>query len=90
MSAFRGSQTSKGQQAETAPVWIPDEVATQCMRCDAEFGYIVRKHHCRSCGAVVCKSCSAYTAIVAGVDKQKEVRVCNVCKKIISQMKKKN
>jgi len=74
--------------AETAPVWIPDEAASNCMRCDAEFGYIVRKHHCRNCGAVVCKNCSLHTAIVPGVDKHKEVRVCNVCKKIITQMSK--
>jgi len=74
--------------AETAPVWIPDDAAKQCMRCDAEFGVIVRKHHCRNCGAVVCKNCSLHTAIVPGVDKLKEQRVCNVCKKIITQMSK--
>jgi len=81
-------QTKPNQSVETAPVWFPDESATHCMRCDSEFGVFVRKHHCRNCGAVVCKNCSLYTALVPGVDKHKEVRVCNVCKKIINQINK--
>jgi len=89
MSVYNKTVPMKGQlQGEIAPVWILDEAATQCMRCDVDFGYIVRKHHCRNCGAVVCSNCSAYTAIVAGVDKHKEVKVCNVCKNVISQIRK--
>jgi hypothetical protein len=28
------------------------------MLCRAEFGFWIRRHHCRRCGAVVCDSCS--------------------------------
>lgn len=42
-----------------APVWLPDHSATRCMICKEEFGTLIRrKHHCRTCGKVVCHSCS--------------------------------
>ena len=28
-------------------MWVPDAAATHCDQCHAEFGYLVRKHHCR-------------------------------------------
>jgi len=71
------------QQQETAPIWIPDELAVQCMLCKKDFSMFSRRHHCRKCGAVVCGDCSGNKAIVPGVDIEKEVRVCDECKKIL-------
>jgi FYVE/RhoGEF/PH domain-containing protein 5/6 len=88
ISGFKKNIPRHKLPSELAPLWYPDDAAAQCMRCDTAFGVIVRKHHCRNCGAVVCKTCSAHTAIVPGVDKNKEVRVCNVCKKILTYMTK--
>ena len=41
-----------------APLWIPDNKVSRCMRCTGHFGVWRRRHHCRLCGAVVCWSCS--------------------------------
>ena len=45
-----------------APVWIPDQRVTMCQECSTEFGLVVRRHHCRACGRVVCNPCSASKA----------------------------
>jgi len=74
---------------ETAPVWIADNAAPQCMRCKANFSVISRRHHCRSCGDVVCGDCSPSKAIVPGVNREREVRVCSACKRSLDQKTKK-
>lgn len=35
--------------------WIPSSAVGRCQRCEKKFGLLVRKHHCRSCGLVVCR-----------------------------------
>jgi FYVE/RhoGEF/PH domain-containing protein 5/6 len=40
-----------------APVWIPDDQAPNCMVCNAKFSFTNRRHHCRSCGDCICKTC---------------------------------
>lgn len=37
--------------------WIDSKIVSQCQNCDAHFGFIRRKHHCRSCGDVFCSKC---------------------------------
>jgi len=74
---------------ETAPVWMLDDAAPQCMRCKNPFTVISRRHHCRNCGDVVCGDCSPNKAIVPGVNREREVRVCNNCKKELDQKNKK-
>jgi FYVE/RhoGEF/PH domain-containing protein 5/6 len=70
-----------------APVWVPDTNASQCMRCNEPFNVIIRKHHCRKCGYVVCDSCSSHKAIVHSVDRKNKVRVCDTCLHSIPQQK---
>jgi hypothetical protein len=41
-----------------AAIWQLDSAATKCPLCDGEFGTFKWKHHCRSCGKVVCDDCS--------------------------------
>jgi len=68
---------------EAAVVWIPDDAVDDCMICSKEFNSLLRrKHHCRKCGKIVCGECSKGKAIVPGVSKHKEVRVCDKCKEI--------
>jgi RUN and FYVE domain-containing protein 1/2 len=40
--------------------WTPDQSASNCHCCRSAFSLTKRKHHCRSCGEVVCKSCSEH------------------------------
>jgi len=39
--------------------WQPDKNASACARCQHPFSMRVRRHHCRLCGCVVCRDCSA-------------------------------
>lgn len=40
--------------------WQKDDDVTACP-CGREFGFFVRKHHCRICGRIFCAQCSAFT-----------------------------
>jgi hypothetical protein len=39
-------------------MWIPDNMRTNCVKCEVFFSFMVRKHHCRRCGDIFCSSCS--------------------------------
>jgi hypothetical protein len=40
------------------PTWMPDSERSSCAVCNSRFSVILRKHHCRKCGEVVCDACS--------------------------------
>jgi hypothetical protein len=45
--------------SSTPPVtWIPDDDVAECMACSNKFTMLLRKHHCRLCGRVLCAKCS--------------------------------
>lgn len=50
--------------------WVPDCLADNCMLCEEEFSFFFRRHHCRSCGIVICSECSEWN---------KEKRCCTSC-----------
>jgi len=75
-------------------IWEDDDKCHVCPACEQEFGVFRRKHHCRSCGTVVCDSCSLHREYLAKpstffpIDGQVDEaepcvlqRVCNPCKK---------
>jgi len=74
-SNFRGSTLS-----QAAAIWIPDDEVSDCMQCNKAFSILRRRHHCRKCGSIICAECSKTKAIIPGVDKAKEVRICDYCK----------
>ncbi|ORY96888.1 hypothetical protein BCR43DRAFT_440430 [Syncephalastrum racemosum] len=41
-------------------VWESDRQAAECRRCGRRFNFLVRRHHCRRCGQVVCDRCSSH------------------------------
>lgn len=53
--------------------WQTDTTG-RCWRCADEFTFFNRRHHCRTCGLVVCGTCSDKTD-------EKGERICNVCHK---------
>ena len=63
---------------DSAPVWIPDQRVTMCQICNVEFTFMVRRHHCRGCGKVVCHQCSANKAPLK-YRAWESSRVCDAC-----------
>ena len=57
--------------------WVPDESSTTCLLCNSRFGLLLRRHHCRKCGALVCHGCSSHMAALQGFAAL--VRVCDEC-----------
>ncbi|KAI9321009.1 hypothetical protein BX666DRAFT_1913567 [Dichotomocladium elegans] len=45
---------------ESRRVWEADRHAAECRRCNRRFNFLVRRHHCRRCGLVVCDRCSGH------------------------------
>ena len=61
-------------------LWIPDEDAQNCYNCGNKFFSLFnRKHHCRVCGNIFCKSCiETYYEITIYNEKQ-EIKACAYC-----------
>lgn len=64
--------------------WVPDENAKNCYGCQKEFTQVRRRHHCRSCGEIFCKSCSKNKIKVPGLSIDRTSRVCDNCYNYIS------
>ncbi|KAF7727259.1 hypothetical protein EC973_007872 [Apophysomyces ossiformis] len=45
--------------------WESDMDAKECRRCSRKFGLIIRRHHCRRCGLIVCDRCSGSRTYLA-------------------------
>ena len=50
--------------------------AKQCPLCSKEFGFLNRRHHCRTCGGLVCAKCSKHKLASAN---GKAERACDQC-----------
>jgi hypothetical protein len=72
------------------PVWEPDNASSRCRLCRQDFSFINRRHHCRKCGRLVCKTCSTIRKLVKDPAKKTStapevstsgsaVRVCDDC-----------
>lgn len=60
-----------------APLWKPD--GDLCEICSFEFTLINRRHHCRSCGSLVCNNCSTHRVILPEIDAVHPSRMCTLC-----------
>ncbi|KAH8307861.1 hypothetical protein KR059_001168 [Drosophila kikkawai] len=68
------------KQAPNRQQWTRDEEATHCMCCRrAAFTMLMRRHHCRRCGRVVCYACSTHRMRIPELYDELEVRICNDC-----------
>ena len=61
------------------PKWVPDEAHEKCMLCKVDFTLTVRKHHCRSCGRLLCAECTPSLVAIPALDYPEPVRVCIKC-----------
>lgn len=68
------------------PPYIKMDGIHKCMDCGASFGVMKRKHHCRSCGMVVCGKCSNQKYPLPSED-NKLSRVCRSCHQQLVQQK---
>lgn len=59
--------------------WVVDSDLQQCMCCEQNFNWMRFRHHCRACGSLVCKSCSASRMDIPEFDDSGDSRVCNNC-----------
>ena len=87
MTSAHRSSLPRGSSA-AAPVWIPDSLALHCAVCETGFWMLLRKHHCRVCGKVVCAKCSETRKLLPAIDPKAKVRVCDSCEGLVSRPKK--
>ena len=61
--------------------WVVDKDLKCCMICMSSFNWFRYRHHCRSCGHLVCYSCSPYNATIAVFAAEEPLgsRVCKNC-----------
>lgn len=82
-------KSGKKRSDQHAAVWVPDNEATVCMCCKkTQFTMIVRRHHCRNCGAVVCNPCSPKKFLLPSSTKPQ--RVCLDCFDHLNSMNQQN
>ena len=66
-----------------APVWKANASRDSCVICASSFSLLVRRHHCRRCGELVCADCSPrrfeMRLMVAGANDTAVQRACNSC-----------
>mmetsp|Transcript_25006 Transcript_25006/g.34812 ORF Transcript_25006/g.34812 Transcript_25006/m.34812 type:complete len:625 (-) Transcript_25006:99-1973(-) len=66
------------------PTWISDSIVARCKGCKKEFSILVRKHHCRGCGQVMCHSCTSHMRLLSQYAEYygpMPQRVCSKCNK---------
>jgi hypothetical protein len=66
------------------PPWTSDTVK-RCESCVTRFSLIVRRHHCRYCGSLVCGACSQHEAMIPTLGYNLPQRVCKECRKLLDR-----
>ncbi|ETV68183.1 hypothetical protein, variant [Aphanomyces astaci] len=60
--------------------WVKDECRSHCNICMQQFHAFRRRHHCRTCGEVLCHSCSKHKKIrLLQLNYDLGVRICTFC-----------
>lgn len=90
-SVYKPAEVPGGQdvfrQLQSRPsTWKKDDTTKYCHGCNAKFGFLTRKHHCRECGDIFCDSCTKEKKVVAmpairpgKAVESGNVRVCKSC-----------
>ncbi len=74
--------------------WVGDNESEYCSNCNDQFGLFNRKHHCRSCGRLLCAQCCSHWLLIPRSsmisapstldDSTIPQRCCNTCSRTIS------
>ncbi|XP_059053416.1 zinc finger FYVE domain-containing protein 26 homolog [Achroia grisella] len=68
------------EQVPTKEQWVEDYAADRCMLCHTSiFSMIIRRHHCRRCGRLVCHACSRNRMQIPTYPSGIKFRVCDDC-----------
>ncbi|KAG7395183.1 hypothetical protein PHYBOEH_004137 [Phytophthora boehmeriae] len=59
--------------------WVPNHERLHCAVCSRTFGTFRPRHHCRSCGEVICGKCSIFKSVEVPGTTLKNVRICSIC-----------
>uniref|UniRef100_A0AC34Q9H9 FYVE-type domain-containing protein n=1 Tax=Panagrolaimus sp. JU765 TaxID=591449 RepID=A0AC34Q9H9_9BILA len=82
----------KNFEKDTVP-WVADSVPA-CQLCAVKFHLVRRRHHCRLCGSVVCKSCTLFLSLDVArklldpniIPKDElTFRICTKCDKLLQR-----
>jgi len=83
ISAASSSHSSPTSTADTPtwgrPRWLKDHECDACPTCQKRFGMFLRRHHCRNCGGIFCKSCSSAQMHLPHLGYTAPCRVCDKC-----------
>lgn len=66
------------EKAPTVAIWTHNTATNKCMLCQNQFSLTRRRHHCRSCGKLVCDPCSSQRKVITHISAN-PVRVCKGC-----------
>ena len=71
------------------PEWVSDESVQNCMICNINFTFFIRKHHCRRCGKCICFKCGpdSNTRPILEWNIKDPVRHCYLCYRYSKSLK---
>jgi hypothetical protein len=75
--ASRVESLAVGTSQDAKVVFVPDNDSKDCPLCRTEWTTFNRRHHCRKCGSLVCKTCSETRMVL--VEGGPAERVCDRC-----------
>jgi hypothetical protein len=74
---------AEGAAGAGARAWTPDRASARCLKCGTAFSLLVRRHHCRACGLLLCGACTAWRSEHIPEYKGRFVRCCEKCHEAI-------
>ena len=78
--AGTASSTDKDQLTVGKDNWVAND--KNCQKCNKQFTFLNRRHHCRYCGMCLCQDCSQW--------KVQKLRACWDCKELFDEAKDMN
>lgn len=85
-SLNRKTESYDNNASNFCALWVADDETTMCMMadCTRKFNMIIRRHHCRKCGYIICGGCSGFALVPHG--DHHPSRVCSHCYYELTEM----